>query len=385
MKLSTPKIIFVIILAFVGQYLISQTKGVVIDKETGLPIAFVNVYTKVDEKIFGTVSNERGEFIFEYPSQTLFFTHINYEKLQVNSSSIKDTVFLTPTSYTLREVEAIVAYKQPQWIVDALERVLKERSKNYQTAEKIFSYHYQTETLNDSSGYAFNSEGDIKFPMINDNQFQINARNNIIKYKDNTAGVDFSNLQRMIYDDFILNYDKGFIKDNNFRPIKSYKNQDNNIIQLSFTSKKYNDDNGYIIIDTLNNVILEIERNSGTDFNTKTHTSGFLRSAATVSFGLSYNVWVTKTNSKYTKIGQSYYLAECKYKYLMKKTEKQKKTERTYFTSIESNIHFNDENNIIGSGFIEIPKPYYLIAIRTKKMRLAEEALAKVPITYEKF
>lgn len=221
--------------------------------------------------------------------------------------------------------------------------------------------------------------------MINDNQFQINARNNIIKYKDNTAGVDFSNLQRMIYDDFILNYDKGFIKDNNFRPIKSYKNQDNNIIQLSFTSKKYNDDNGYIIIDTLNNVILEIERNSGTDFNTKTHTSGFLRSAATVSFGLSYNVWVTKTNSKYTKIGQSYYLAECKYKYLMKKTEKQKKTERTYFTSIESNIHFNDENNIIGSGFIEIPKPYYLIAIRTKKMRLAEEALAKVPITYEKF
>lgn len=373
------------ILAFIGEYLISQTKGVVIDKESKLPVVYANIYTKVGDKLFGTVSNERGEFIFEYPSQTMFFTHINYEKLQVNSSSIKDTVFLTPTSYILREVEAIVAYKQPQWIVDALERVLKERNKNYQTAEKIFSYHYQTETLNDSSGYAFNSEGDIKFPMINDNQFQINARNNIIKYKDNTAGVDFSNLQRMIYDDFILNYDKGFIKDNNFRPIKSYKNQDNNIIQLSFTSKKYNDDNGYIIIDTLNNVILEIERNSGTDFNTKTHTSGFLRSAATVSFGLSYNVWVTKTNSKYTKIGQSYYLAECKYKYLMKKTEKQKKTERTYFTSIESNIHFNDENNIIGSGFIEIPKPYYLIAIRTKKMRLAEEALAKVIVSYEKF
>jgi len=69
----------------------------------------------------------------------------------------------------------------------------------------------------------------------------------------------------------------------------------------------------------------------------------------------------------------------------MKKTEKQKKTERTYFTSIESNIHFNDENNITGSGFIEIPKPYYLIAIRTKKMRLAEEAMSKVPAIHEKF
>ena len=66
-------------------------------------------------------------------------------------------------------------------------------------------------------------------------------------------------------------------------------------------------------------------------------------------------------------------------------TEKQKKTERTYFTSIESNIHFNDKNNITGTGFIEIPKPYYLIAIRTKKMRLAEEALAKVIVSYEKF
>ena len=385
MKVSSRKIILVIILAFIGQYLISQTKGVVIDKETGLPIAYVNIYTKKGDKISGTITNEKGEFIINFPYQTLYLTHLNYEKTFINNSAIKDTVFLTPTSYTLSEVEAIVAYKQPLWIVDALERVLEERNKNYQTAEKIFSYQYQTETLNDSSGYAFNSEGDIKFPMLNNDKFQINARNNTIKYKDNTAGVDFSNLQRMIYDDFILNYDKGFIKDNNFRPIKSYKNQDNNIIQLSFTSKKYNDDNGYIIIDTLNNVILEIERNSVIDFNTKTHTSVFLRSAATVSFGLSYNVWVTKTNSKYTKIGQSYYLAECKYKYLMKKTEKQKKTERTYFTSIESNILFNDENNIIGSGFIEIPKPYYLIAIRTKKMRLAEEALAKVIVSYEKF
>ncbi|MBP1663931.1 MAG: hypothetical protein H6Q19_1071 [Bacteroidetes bacterium] len=385
MNVSTREIILVIILALINQYLFSQTKGVIIDKETGLPIAYVNVYTKNGDKVSGTISNENGEFIINFPFQTLYLTHLNYEKTFINDSAIKDTIFLKPSSYILGEIEAVTSYKQPKWIVDALERVLKDKNKKYQTREKIFSYQYQTQTLNDSNGYAFNSEGNIKFPLLNNNPFKINTKTSIIKYKDNTAGVDFSNLQRMMYDDFILNYDKSFIKDNIFRPIKSYNNQDNNIIQLSFSSKEYKDDNGYLIIDTLNNVILEIERNSGTDFNTKTHTSGFLRTAATVSFGLYYNVWVTKMNSKYTKIGQSYYLAECKYKYLMKKTVKLKKTERTDFTSIESDIHFNDKNNITDSDFIEIPKPYYLIAIRTKEMRLAEEALAKIAVSYEKF
>ena len=41
------------------------------------------------------------------------------------------------------------------------------------------------------------------------------------------------------------------------------------LFQLVFTSKKFKDDEGYVLIDTLNNIIIEAERNLGTDSNIK--------------------------------------------------------------------------------------------------------------------
>lgn len=371
------------LLAMTGQLLISQTKGIIVDKESRQPIEFVSIYTKDGDKILGAMSNERGEFNVDFSFQTLFFSHINYEKIEIVKSDLGDTIYLVPTNIVLNEV--VVSNKQPQWLDRVLLKTVEQKTKNYQTSEKALSYSYETYTLTDSNGYAFKSNGNIVIPQFKKNpQFQIDAQRNTIKYKDKTAGVDFSNLRRMLYNDFISNFDIKFIKENNFSQNRSFENKNTNIIQLVFTSKKFPDDEGYIVIDTLNNVVIEAEKNSGTDFNIKTQTSSILRNAVAAR-GFHYNIWITKSNTKYNKIGQSYYISECKYKFYMKTSTKNKKVDAKYFTSIESKLYFDNKIKTVSKELKVIPKPYYLIAIMSKQMRLEEEALNKVPVSFEKF
>ncbi len=385
MKSSKQKIILTaqMLLIVSMQSMMSQTKGVVVDITTRQPIPYVSIYTKNTESVLGSMSNEQGQFSINFSFNTLFFSHINYEKIEIKKENVQDTIYLTPASILLNEV--VVNNRQPKWINSVLSRVIKDKEKNYQTLEKTLSYEYETYTLTDSSGYAFKSKGNIEFPKMKKNaQFKIDAQKNTIKYKDKTAGVDFSNLRRMLYDDFISRFDSKFIKENNFSLNSSFKNEDDNIIQLIYTSKKNQDDEGYIVLDTLNNVIIEVERNLGTDFNIKAQTSSILRSVA-ASRGFHYDTWITKSNTKYSKIGQSYYISECKYKFYMKSTTKNKKVDAKYFTSIESKLFISNKIEKASTVLKVIPKPYYLIAIMSKQMRVEEEALNKVPVSFEGF
>ena len=385
MKSSKQRIMLTVqmLLIITTQLLMSQTKGVVVDITTRQPIPYVSIYTKNTESVLGSMSNEQGQFSINFSFNTLFLSHINYEKIEIKKENVRDTIYLTPASILLNEV--VVSNRQPKWINSVLSRVIKDKEKNYQTLEKTLSYKYETYTLTDSNGYAFNSKGNIEFPKMKKNaQFKIDAQKNTIKYKDKTAGVDFSNFRRMLYNDFISGFDNKFIKEYNFRQNSSFINEDNNIIQLVFTSKKYQDDEGYIVLDTLKNVIIEAEKNSGTEFNIKTQTTAILRNVA-ASRGFNYDTWITKSNTKYAKIGQSYYISECKYKFYMKSTTKNKKVDAKYFTSIESKLFISNKIENASTVFKVIPKPYYLIAIMSKQMRLEEEALNKVPVSFEGF
>ena len=365
------------------QLLMSQTKGVVVDILTRQPIPYVSIYTKNTDSVLGSMSNEQGQFSINFSFNTLFLSHINYEKIELKKGNIQDTIFLTPSTVLLNEV--VVSNRQPKWINNVLSRVIKNKGNNYQTLEKTLSYNYETYTLTDSNGYAFRSNGNIVFPKLKKNaQFKIDAQKNTIKYKDKTAGVDFSNLKRMLYDDFIIQFDNKFIKDYDFKLNSFFKSQDDNIIQLLFTSKKFKDDDGFIVLDTLNNVIIEAEKNSGTEFNIKRQTSSILRNAA-VSRGFNYNTWITKSNTKYKKIGQSYYICECKYKFYMKTSTINKNIDAKYFTSIESKLSFDNKIEKVSKELKIIPKPYYIVAIMSKQMRLQEEALKKVAVSFEKF
>jgi hypothetical protein len=386
MKSMKPKILLavLILLTTTGQLLFAQTKGVVVDKVSRQPISYVSIYAKIGDKVFGTVTNDKGEFSVDFTFQTLFFSHISYEKTEITKSDLKDSIYLIPTTTLLTEV--VVSSRQPKWINSVLKKIVEQKNKNYQATEKAFSYKYETYTLTDSNGYAFKSNGNLLIPQLKKNsQYKIDAQKNIIKYKDKTAGTDFSNLRRMLYDDFLSNLDNNFIKDNNFILNSSFSDKNKNMVQLYFSSKKYTDYDGYLVLDTLNKVILEVERSSGTDFNIKTQTSGMLRNLISSRIGFNYNTWVTKSITKYSKVGQTYYMSDCKYKFYMKTSTQNKKVNSSYFTSMESQLSFENKIQNPVKEFKIIPKPYYLVVFYTKQMKQAEESLNKVPVSFEKF
>ena len=82
----------------------SQTKGVVVDITTRQPIPYVSIYTKNTESVLGSMSNEQGQFSINFSFNTLFLSHINYEKIEIKKENVRDTIYLTPASILLNEV-----------------------------------------------------------------------------------------------------------------------------------------------------------------------------------------------------------------------------------------------------------------------------------------
>jgi hypothetical protein len=140
---------------------------------------------------------------------------------------------MTLTSVLLGEI--VVSNKEPRWISRILKEIVRQKNKNYQTAEKQFAYHYESYTLNDSNGYAFDSKGNVKVPVLSEkNKYSIDAQHNIIKYKDKTAGVDFTNLKAMLHQDFISSFDDSFIRDNTFKQNALFRTQNPHMVQIMF-------------------------------------------------------------------------------------------------------------------------------------------------------
>ena len=379
------KILYVICIGiFFVNILNAQTKGVVIDQITGNPIANVMIYAQNNDNILSTASNENGEFSIDFPFNSLFFSHINYEKIELKKAELKNTVELLPTSTTptmLEEVVAYAKYKQPAWVEKKLKEIVKQKTKNYQTAETQFAYNFQSTTFDEGSGYSFKSQGNLLVPKYSNAQgYKINPQKNIILYKDTTAGTDFHQFRRLIYNDFLQDFNNSFVKKYTFNQNHNYETENKNVIQLFFKQEKFNDDFGYIVIDTLKNVILEFERNSGLRVNVQNNIASIGRTIEK-SQGFVRNIWDTYTYGKFEFINSSYQLVECKYQTHMKNTRKG----NVYIFHIESFLNLSKTENTKSFGkWLDFTRPLYS-GIYTKKMWEIDEALQKLPKIYEKF
>jgi len=385
MSLSEQRVALTLfmLLSITQQVVLSQTKGIIVDKVTHQPIPYVSIYTKDGDAIHGAMSNEQGGFLLDFTFKTLFFSHINYEKVEIQKVNVRDTIYLTPTSVLLGEI--VVSNKEPRWIPRILKEIVKQKSRNYQTSVKQFAYHYESYTLNDSNGYAFDSKGNVKVPLLSErNKYYIDAQHNIIRYKDKTAGVDFTNLKAMLHQDFISSFDNQFIRENTFKQNALFKTSNPLLVQIMFQDKKFTNTNGYILVDTLNNVIEESDLNCDTQYNLKHNTTLFFKVVAP-NIGIKNDAWVTKSHTNYTKKGNSYYISESKYKSSMKSSQQNKKVNTHYFSSIESKVQLNDPVTSESRSWIPLLKPYYLITIMTKQMQRDEASLNKVPVKYEPF
>jgi len=89
---------------FISTILSAQINGIVVDKKTGKPIEYANIW--VEKQDIGTTSEQNGKFFFEQNilNQKLIITAIGYEecKILIESSNIK--IELNPKTYEIKEV-----------------------------------------------------------------------------------------------------------------------------------------------------------------------------------------------------------------------------------------------------------------------------------------
>lgn len=104
------KITFIFILLFCISYLndnlYSQTvsiKSIIIDNNTSLPLAYVNIYVLGTNK--GIYSNESGIFTINIEEKdSLIISHLGYKNLKISTKKINDTIYLIPKIEELEEV-----------------------------------------------------------------------------------------------------------------------------------------------------------------------------------------------------------------------------------------------------------------------------------------
>ncbi len=384
LKLDFKRVILLLILLNCSNDVLPQKKGLILDAESLSPIPFVSIHTK-GNNVRGTMGNADGEYNIDFRFDTVYFSHINYELHSLTRNTNCDTVLMIPIVHMMPDI--VITAPSDKWIERFLKKFINDKSKNYQNDEQKLNYSYKIKSLSDSSGYAFSSIGYIISPNYSEKEgYKICPKSNVIKYKDNTAGTDFMQLRRSVYNNFIKDFDNNFVKKHNFY-LTSYKDNTNeNLLQFSFVSKKAGDNTGYIIIDTLKNAIIEFEQISGTDYNIESNTSSFARIVGAKK-GFKYTVWKTIIRCNYSLIDNSYHLSECRYQFLRQNDFIKGKKKGVYFTNIESELTISklNINDSKECEWIKLPNPYSIAIIVSKGTRLAEEALDRVPTLYELF
>lgn len=378
------KLCFFLLLALLVQAASAQTKGVIMDKETHKGIPFACISAKNGSSVQGGMSDENGRFEINFEFKTLVFSHVYYQKLELEKKDLEGIVYLSPKDIILPEI--VITNEQPQWIKRILMEVIKNKAANYQNAEEQFEYEYETSTLSDSSGYSFQSKGDVRIPSMSKNDLaHIRAKDNTIRYKDNKAKANFWEFREIVYDDFIKNLSKDFLSSYRIVQNTSFKTEDANLVQLQFSSKKYKDEDGFLVVDTTRKVILELEHRMGKDFNLKTKTPTMLRLLSESFFSLKYHHWNMQIHARYIQHSNYYILSSAQFKSYMKRSSTFKKKTYTYFGSNEAELRLKKKDKTQEKDWTLLPKHWYMAKFYTKQMQKEDQALENVPAKHESY
>ena len=378
MKLSIQKL-WILCISFLSVCVISaQERGVLWDKANNLPVTYANIFVTQNNEVKGTTSDSEGLFSINFSFDKLNITHINYQKKII--SEVSDTIFLTPKENMLGEV--VVDNKEPEWIRPFFYRFIDEKANLYKPMPDTLTYIYSTYNLSDNNGYWFENNGQMAIPSSKEKEgrYFILPEEGIIHYKNKTAGCDFTNMKRMIYHDFVDEIDKKYIMRHLFMINHAYKNGNKKVVQIFFKSKKYDtDDKGYITIDTAKCVVLSVKRKTGFKYNLKNKTNSFMRNTFRSVRGFKYTNWLVNFDVHYQQLNGSFYPAVYHYKVYIASTSSKGKDKRTLFESSESEIKLQQPQQQPKGTYIELPRPWYMKIIVTKKERLKEEKLQKIP------
>lgn len=385
--------LFLLIYLFFSVVCAAQERCVVWDKVNGIPVSHASLYTSGEGGVLATSSDSNGAAVVRFPYKRLTISHVSYCPLTLRH--LTDTVFLEPKVQLLSEVT--VRNEEPGWIKEKLIQFLRVRQRLYQPADSYAAYDYDKRNIGDSVGYAFRSKGLMYVPSLRsldrDSMYRICPESNVIFYKDTTAGVDFYDMQLMLYENAAASIDRKFIRSHVFRVNEAYESTDRNIVQLVFWSKKYRDDRGTLTLDTARCAVLEASRFTGLRCNLDEKMNSLVLSIAKAAIGLRYEDWTMDTHIRFSQHAGAYYPAQVTYLYYVKRSNyikgkgRPKKERETYFAMREASLSLSPTNDRPLQRLYDIPNDKHsaVIYIESKRHRQNRMAMEKMPRAYRSF
>ena len=354
----------------------AQKAFVIWDKANKIPVSRASVYTTYMGKVRSTFSDQQGRVVVDFAFDNLTVSHINYQKESVKV--LLDTLFMEQSTQLLSEVVVSPA-GEPAWIKPMLMDFIKTKAKRYE-GNGILRYEYQTLNVGDTV-LRFVSNGLIRKKKY----FEISPLENVITFKDKSAGCDYSNLKNTLYHDFVSDMDEKFVKEHKFYVDNESEDLGANVVRILFKSKKDWKDSGYLCIDTLQNAILRAKRSTGLAYNVQHRTNALVRSTINAMYGHKYKDWQIDIEAVYQQADNYFYLSSCRYSNYMQEEfdgKKKKGVEVYNVTSIYEAQPCQKNKMSEGTEFLLLPQPFAMKIIVSKKERKQEELLQDVKKEY---
>lgn len=289
-------------------------KGVVLDATTHRPVVHANLYSSDRGRVRAVSTDSLGRYDVTFPFRTITVSHISYQRITL--SGLPDTIYLTPRDEELAEVE--VSSQEPAWIKKKLLYFVKNRKRLCQTSDAQMEYQYEKSNLGDSTAYSFRSSGLMYVPSMahldKDSVYQVCPDRNIVYYKDSTAGVDFSDMEPMLYDNTVAGMDKRFVNHHHFCENWQYEGTSKGLVQLSFWSDRYKDDHGFITMDTARCIIIDAQRSTGMKCNLNEKMGPLMQKIFHTAVGLNFTEWTIDQRIKFEEHDGVYRPAAISYK-----------------------------------------------------------------------
>lgn len=354
----------------------AQKAFVIWDKANKIPVSRASVYTTYMGKVRSTFSDQQGRVVVDFAFDNLTVSHINYQKESVKV--LLDTLFMEQSTQLLSEVVVSPA-GEPAWIKPMLMDFIKTKAKRYE-GNGILRYEYQTLNVGDTVLYRFVSNGLIRKKKY----FEISPLENVITFKDKSAGCDYSNLKNTLYHDFVSDMDEKFVKEHKFYVDNESEDLGANVVRILFKSKKDWKDSGYLCIDTLQNVILRAKRSTGLAYNVQHRTNVLVRSTINAMYGHKYKDWQIDIEAVYQQADNYFYLSSCRYSnYMQEEFDGKKKRVEVY--NVTSTYEAQPcQKDMVGEDavFLLLPRPFAMKIIVSKKESRQEELLQNVKKAY---
>lgn len=138
-----------------------QVKGVLLNELDSLPIAYANIYN--NKYKFGTISNELGNYILNYPDSinnfNITISSIGYLSKTISKTNIPDTLYLKESVVQLDEVVLVNTNSNISFV---LKKVYNNIKKNYSNKRHLLKAFYRQSAISiKDSSYLRVVEADI--------------------------------------------------------------------------------------------------------------------------------------------------------------------------------------------------------------------------------